>query len=147
MLQAHAEDRVLVIDDHEDNVLLLHRLLTRYGLHDVRTVTDPREVIGHLEELNPDLVLLDLYMPYVDGFTLLRAIRDFAAGAYLPVIVLTADTSPESLRRALDAGATDFLTKPFNATEIVIRVRNLLHTRHLYRTLFAHGLATARSLG
>ena len=142
MLQAHAEARVLVVDDHEDNVLLLRRLLTRYGLTDVHTVTDPREVADHLPELSPDLVLLDLYMPYIDGFSLLHEIRRWAAGTYLPVIVLTADTSPETLRRALDAGATDFLTKPFNATEIVIRVRNLLQTRGLYRTLSEHGLAT-----
>jgi PleD family two-component response regulator len=140
MLQAHAGAKVLVVDDHEDNVMLLHRLLTRYGMTDVRTATDPREVIDRLDEFDPDTVLLDLYMPYIDGFGVLHRLREWAAGAYLPVIVLTADTSPEALRRALDAGATDFLTKPFNATEIVIRVRNLLQTRGLFRTLFDHGL-------
>jgi PleD family two-component response regulator len=140
LLQAYADARVLVVDDHEDNVVLLRRLLTRYGMNDVRTATDPREVVTGLGGLDPDIVLLDLYMPYIDGFGLLHHLREWAAGAYLPVIVLTADTSPETLRRALDAGATDFLTKPFNATEIIIRVRNLLQTRGLYRTLSAHGL-------
>ncbi|HEY6793771.1 MAG TPA: response regulator [Kineosporiaceae bacterium] len=140
MLQAHADAKVLVVDDHEDNVMLLHRLLSRYGMNAVRTVTDPREAVDQLDRFDPDIVLLDLYMPYIDGFGVLHRLREWAAGAYLPVIVLTSDSSPETLRRALDAGATDFLTKPFNATEIVIRVRNLLQTRSLYRTLFEHGL-------
>jgi PleD family two-component response regulator len=141
MLQDDTDARVLVVDDQEDNAVLLRRLLARYGMTSVETVTDPREVAGRLPDLDPDLILLDLYMPYIDGFTLLGHIRAWAGAAYLPVIVLTADTTPETLRRALDAGATDFLTKPFNATEIVIRVRNLLQTRRLYRTLFDHGLA------
>jgi putative two-component system response regulator len=131
MLEDHRDARVLVVDDYEDNVTLLGRLLGRYGLINIQTVTDPRQVMGHLDDFDPDLVLLDLHMPHIDGYTLLRHVRSWAGQQYLPVIVLTADTSPETLRRALDDGATDFLTKPFNATEIVIRVRNLLHTRSL----------------
>lgn len=141
MLGTYADSRVLVIDDYEDNVVLLQRLLARYGLPEVRTATDPRVVWDHLADFDPDLVLLDLHMPYIDGYTLLRHIRTWTGDRYLPVIVLTADTSPETLLRVLGDGATDFLTKPFNATEIVIRVRNLLHTRMLDRRVRETGCA------
>ena len=137
MLQDHGDARVLVVDDYPDNVLLLQRLLARHGLHKVDAVTDPRDVLGKLPELDPDLVLLDLHMPHVDGHTLLRHVRAWAGDAYLPVVVLTADTTPETLLRTIDEGATDFLTKPFNATEILIRVRNLLQARALYLALRA----------
>jgi CheY-like chemotaxis protein len=137
MLQEHADARVLVVDDYEGNVMLLKRLLARHGMTAVETVTDPRTVMARLPELDPDLVLLDLHMPHVDGYMLLKQIRAWVGEAYLPVIVLTADTTPETLLRAVDEGATDFLTKPFNATEIVIRIRNLLQTRRLYRELEA----------
>lgn len=141
MLETYADAQVLVIDDYEDNVVLLQRLLARRGLTEIRTATDPRTVWDHLGELDPDLVLLDLHMPYIDGYTLLRHIRAWTGERYLPIIVLTADTSPETLLRVLGDGATDFLTKPFNATEIVIRVRNLLHTRMLDRRLRELGTA------
>jgi putative two-component system response regulator len=132
MLQTHRGARVLIVDDYADTALLLQRLLARHGFEHLHVATDPRAVLDHLPELNPDLVLLDLYMPYVDGYTMLRHIRDWAGQEYLPVVVLTADVRPETLLRAINDGATDFLTKPFNATEILIRVRNLLHTRSLH---------------
>jgi len=132
MLQTHRGAQVLIVDDYADTALLLQRLLARHGLEHLHVATDPRTVLDHLPELNPDLVLLDLYMPYVDGYTMLRHIRDWAGQEYVPVVVLTADVRPETLLRAITDGATDFLTKPFNATEILIRVRNLLHTRALH---------------
>ena len=138
MLQAHSNARVLLVDDDEDNVTLLRRLLARHGLERFRAVADPRVIVDHLCEFDPDLVLLDLQIPHVDGHTVLRHLRSWAGEAYLPVIVLTVDTSPETLRKALAEGATDFLTKPFNATEIAIRVRNLLETRFLYLALRAY---------
>jgi PleD family two-component response regulator len=143
----HDDRRILVIDDYPDNVFLLERLLTRHDLGEVTGVTDPRLVMGRLDEFDPDLILLDLHMPHIDGHTLLRHLRSWSGDTYLPVIVLTADTSPETLLRTLDDGATDFLTKPFNATEIVIRVRNLLQTRSLYlrlRELQGPGCPTGR---
>jgi PleD family two-component response regulator len=132
MLQTHRGAQVLIVDDYADTALLLQRLLARHGLEHLHVATDPRTVLDHLPELNPDLVLLDLYMPYVDGYTMLRHIRDWAGQEYVPVVVLTADVRPETLLRAITDGAIDFLTKPFNATEILIRVRNLLHTRALH---------------
>jgi PleD family two-component response regulator len=132
ILQTHREARVLIVDHYSDTALLVQRLLSRHGLEHLHVATDARAVMGHLPELKPDLVLLDLFMPYVDGYTMLRHIREWAATEYLPVVVLTADVRPETLLRAINDGATDFLTKPFNATEILIRVRNLLHARSLY---------------
>jgi PleD family two-component response regulator len=135
MLQTHRGAHVLIVDDCSDTALLLQRLLARHGLEHLDVATDPRTVIDHLPELKPDLVLLDLYMPYVDGYMMLRHIRDWAAEEYVPVVILTADVRPETLLRAISVGATDFLTKPFNATEILIRVRNLLQTRALYQAV------------
>ena len=131
VLQTHREARVLIVDDYSDTALLLQRLLARNGLEHLYVATDPRTVIDELPKLQPDLVLLDLYMPYIDGYTLLRRIREWAAEEYLPVVIMTADVRAETLLRAMNDGATDFLTKPFNATEILIRVRNLLQSRSL----------------
>jgi Response regulator containing a CheY-like receiver domain and a GGDEF domain len=135
VLQTHREARVLIVDDYSDTALLLQRLLARNGLEHLYVATDPRTVIDELPKLQPDLVLLDLYMPYIDGYTLLRRIREWAAEEYLPVVIMTADVRAETLLRAINDGATDFLTKPFNATEILIRVRNLLQSRSLYLAL------------
>jgi PleD family two-component response regulator len=135
MLRTHRDARVLIVEDYSDSAGLLQRLLGRNGMENVQVATDPRTVIDHLPEFEPDLVLLDLYMPYVDGYTVLRHIRAWSVRTYLPVVIMTADTRPETLLRAVADGATDFLAKPFNATEILIRVRNLLQTRALYLAL------------
>jgi CheY-like chemotaxis protein len=140
MLSEFAAARVLVIDDEPGNLTLLQRLLVRRGLQHVVTEADPRRAVATLDETDPDIVLLDLHMPGMTGHDVLVEIRRWAAGAYLPVIVLTADTTAHALEASLSRGATDFLTKPFNATEIVLRIRNLLHTRELYRTLHQHVL-------
>jgi PleD family two-component response regulator len=135
MLRRYRDARVLIVEDYSDTARLIQRLLARNGLTNVEVATDPRAVIDHLSEFDPDLVLLDLYMPYIDGYTLLRHIRTRSGRTYLAVVILTGDTRPETLLRAVADGATDFLTKPFNATEILIRVRNLLQTRSLYLAL------------
>src|SRR5664279_4187464 len=127
-----SDGQVLWVDDEDAANRVLTSLIGAERVVQRTTSDDPPAVLDHLPELNPDLVLLDLYMPYVDGYTMLRHIRDWAGQEYLPVVVLTADVRPETLLRAINDGATDFLTKPFNATEILIRVRNLLHTRSLH---------------
>lgn len=138
MLEDFADSRVLVVDDVASNLVLLERLLTRRGMRNITLETDPRNAVAQLDRIKPDVVLLDIHMPYLDGHAVLNHLRRWAAGAYLPVVVLTSDTTPETLERALAQGATDFLTKPFNATEIVLRIRNLLQTRELYTTLHQH---------
>jgi len=138
VLEDFAGAHVLIVDDVESNLVLLQRLLTRRGLRNVHVETDPERAVAELDTIRPDIVLLDIHMPRLDGHAVLAHLRRWAAGAYLPVVVLTADTTTETLERALDLGATDFLTKPFNATEIVLRMRNLLQTRELYSTLRQH---------
>lgn len=138
MLQDYRDASVLIIDDMPANLILLQRLLTRRGLRTVHVAADPRAAVAQLPQTDPDLVLLDIHMPDLDGHAVLAELRRWAAGSYLPVIVLTADTTAETLEQALAMGATDFLTKPFNATEIVLRVRNLLQTREMFTALRRH---------
>jgi DNA-binding response OmpR family regulator len=136
LLLDHADARVLIVDFREAE--LLERLLVRHGITRIETASDPRDVLDGIPDFDPDLVLLDLFLPYVDGFTMLRRFRERAGEAYLPVVALTADTAPATLLRAVESGATDFLVKPFNATEIMIRVRNLLVCRSLYLEVRRH---------
>jgi putative nucleotidyltransferase with HDIG domain len=128
--------RILVIDDHEANVDALTRILHRAGFASVHGATDPMMGVTMAREWNPDLILLDLHMPRLDGFGVLDAIRpQLTDGRYLPVLMLTADSSDETKRRALAGGVKDFLTKPFDATEALLRIENLLETRFLYAAL------------
>ena len=130
-----SEGRVLVVDDNPANTLLVKRILNRAGLPDVRQLHDPLLVAPTIVEYDPDLVLLDLRMPVMDGFEVLAVIRRQAGGNYLPVIVVTADDSHASVERALAGGAHDFVSKPFDATELVLRVRTLLLNRFAYQEL------------
>jgi EAL domain-containing protein (putative c-di-GMP-specific phosphodiesterase class I)/ActR/RegA family two-component response regulator len=130
---------VLVVDDQEANVVLLERVLRLAGATRVHGVTDPRQAVRRCLEVQPDLVLLDLHMPHLDGVEVMEALRGaLADDAFLPVLVLTADVTRESRERALAAGAKDFLTKPFDRTEVVLRAQNLLETRWLYARLQGH---------
>jgi EAL domain-containing protein (putative c-di-GMP-specific phosphodiesterase class I) len=133
------EATVLVVDDQAPNVTLLEMLLRSAGVTHVHGVTDPRGAVPRCLELRPDLLLLDLHMPHVDGFAVIEELRAALGKESLPpVIVLTADTTPEAKKRALAAGADDFLTKPFDRTEVLLRVRNLLQTRALYMQVKRH---------
>jgi putative two-component system response regulator len=98
----------------------------------LRSTTDPREVLPLYREFQPDLILLDLLMPYLDGYQILELLSSEAAqAAFVPRLVLTADIRPEAKQKALTLGATDFLTKPFDHVELMLRTRNLLHVRLL----------------
>jgi EAL domain-containing protein (putative c-di-GMP-specific phosphodiesterase class I)/ActR/RegA family two-component response regulator len=134
-LECYAGMSVLIVDDDPADAAYLQRLLIWQGLERVYTETDSRKVQLLLSRHNPDLVLLALRMHHVDGFAVLAQIRKFAAGGYLPVLVLTPDTTTVARNRALVEGAQDFLTKPVDPTEVVLRIANLLQTRQLYATL------------
>lgn len=128
--------RILAIDDEEANVLLLRSLLEREGYSDVHTLTDPKRATAAYAELRPDLVLLDLMMPEFDGFQLLEAFaRHDRADEFRPVLVLTADTTLPTRRRALALGAKDFVSKPFDVIEVALRISNLIETRILYEQI------------
>lgn len=126
--------RVVVVDDQVTNVEFLTMLLEREGFRQVVGVSDPRRALETVLAEDADLVLLDLMMPHVDGYEVLRGLRRaLPADAFLPVLVMTADATPEARRRALELGATDFLTKPVNVLEASLRIRNLLRARLLQR--------------
>jgi putative two-component system response regulator len=130
-----AKMKLLVIDDEPGNVALLEDMLAEAGFTQVKSVSDSRLAIEACDTFGPDLVLLDLSMPHVDGFTILQSLRSDGAEMYLPVIVLTADANDEVKRRALRAGATDFLLKPFDHLEVLLRIANLLEIRRLHLQL------------
>lgn len=135
MTDAVAGCTLLLVDDEEANLDVLEGCLRAEGFERLVRTMDPREVPALLAAHRPDLVLLDLHMPHKSGFVVLREIRELTPpGDYLPVLVLTADATPEAKERALSGGARDFLTKPFDVVEVGLRVRNLLETRLLYRT-------------
>ncbi|MGB7408889.1 MAG: response regulator [Pontixanthobacter sp.] len=128
--------RILAIDDEEANILLLRSVLEREGYRDIHTLTDPLEAAAAYADLAPDLVLLDLMMPQIDGFQLLEAFsRHDRADEFRPVLVLTADTTLQARRRALALGAKDFVSKPFDVIEVALRISNLLETRILYERI------------
>jgi len=127
---------VYVADDVAANRTLLETILRRGGLSDIRLFADGGDLLDAIDEVEPDLILLDLRMPVVDGLEVLRRLDVRRSDrAFMPIIVLTAESSPEPRRAALDLGATDYVTKPFDAGEVLLRVRNLLHTRALHRAL------------
>jgi len=124
--------RILMVDDERANVLLLERILQKAGYRDIRSTTDPETVLGLVAEFRPDLLLLDLKMPRLDGFGILELLGDGASpDPDLPVLVLTADATRDTKRRALAAGARDFLTKPLDVDEVLLRIANMLDIRSL----------------
>jgi DNA-binding response OmpR family regulator len=131
--------RILIVDDQEPNVLLIKRILERNGYRQFRTVTDSTTVIEEFKTYQPDLLLLDLMMPKVDGYSVLTRVRECIRGdAYLPILVITADVTRAAKQKALALGAKDFLTKPIDAAEAALRIYNLLETRWLYRRIELH---------
>jgi EAL domain-containing protein (putative c-di-GMP-specific phosphodiesterase class I)/DNA-binding NarL/FixJ family response regulator len=126
---------VLIVDDNQVNIDLLRTLLSIEGMHRLAAETDPRRVAALLPTINPDLVLLDLHMPHLHGHEVLAQITRFAAGSYLPVLVLTADIASHARDHAFESGARDFLSKPLDVNEVVLRIANLLETRQLYGAL------------
>ena len=124
--------RVLIVDDDPANVELLTHYLA--GIVDeVRGLTDSRQVELVFASFQPDLVLLDLHMPEPDGLEVLRRLRSARLSlGFLPVVVLTADTGHVARNSALILGADEFLIKPLDREEVILRVRNLLRTRQLY---------------
>ncbi len=122
--------KVLIIDDEAANVRLLERVLTRAGFDNFISTTDSSEAAALFTEFQPDLVLTDWLMPGVDGCRVIEQVRELiATDDYLPIVVLTADATPQTKKRALAAGATDFLTKPFDQIEVLLRIQNLLKAR------------------
>lgn len=126
---------IMVVDDEPVNVRLLERILQRKGYTNVVGVTDSRQVEGLCLNTRFDAILLDIRMPYLDGFDILTLLKQHFVDDYLPVLVLTAQTDMETRLKALELGAKDFLTKPFDQIEALSRIRNLLEVRLLHNRI------------
>ena len=124
---------ILIVDDQESNVLLLEQLLSEAGYTNVVSTMNPQEVCALHRKNRYDLILLDLQMPGMDGFQVMEGLKTNDADGYLPVIVLTAQ--PGHKLRALQAGAKDFVSKPFDLVEVKTRIHNMLEVRLLYKEL------------
>jgi putative two-component system response regulator len=124
--------RILIVDDEVGNVDLLRRLLERSGFNRVESTNDAREAAGLYVKFRPDLILLDLHMPHMDGLAVMDELNQIAEASYLPILMLTGDVSQEAKREALSRGAKDFLNKPFHSDEVMLRIGTLLETRFLY---------------
>jgi putative two-component system response regulator len=132
-------DRILIVDDEPANVVLLERVLEDAGYESIRSTTDSTEVEALCSAFGPDVILLDLHMPVLDGFAVMRRLAELIGPHdYVPIIVLTADVTSKSKRAALEGGARDFVTKPFDHAEVLARVANLLETRSLHLQLRSH---------
>lgn len=140
--------RILVIDDEPLSVRLINRILSAASYDDIVSTTDAASALPLARSSSPDVVILDLHMPGFNGFDVLEALSALIGGRNaVPVLVLTADLIGATRRRAIELGATDFLTKPFENSELVFRIQNLLKTRLLQLTLEDHRsqLASASS--
>jgi diguanylate cyclase (GGDEF)-like protein/PAS domain S-box-containing protein len=121
---------ILIVDDQDVNVQLLDYLLKNTGYSSVAATTDPRQVAALHREHHYDLIILDLHMPGMDGFAVMDALRPMETDSYLPVLVVTAE--PDKKLAALEAGARDFVSKPFDPVEVLTRIRNMLEVRLLH---------------
>jgi putative two-component system response regulator len=124
--------RILIVDDESANVEMLQRLLERSGFGRIESTTDPREAAQLYVRYRPDLILLDLHMPGMDGLAVMDQLNEIAEASYLPILMLTGDMTPVARQEALSRGAKDFVSKPFHADEVLLRIRTLLETRFLY---------------
>lgn len=125
--------RILIVDDQETNVQLLEQFLSEAGYSNVSSTMRPEEVCGMHRKFSFDLILLDLQMPDMDGFQVMSELKCNDTDSYLPVIVLTAQ--PNHKLQALQAGAKDFISKPFDLLEVKTRINNMLEVRLLYKKL------------
>jgi Response regulator containing a CheY-like receiver domain and an HD-GYP domain len=130
--------KLLIIDDNFSNALLLEKMLKIHGYNEIKIVTDSRESVSIYNEYKPDLLLLDLRMPYLDGLQVMEALNAIKEDDYLPVIVVTAESDKEYRLRALQAGAKDFILKPFDHAEVFMRIKNMLEIRMLHKEVRSH---------
>ncbi|NIR49695.1 MAG: response regulator [candidate division Zixibacteria bacterium] len=129
------DGKILVVDDEFTNAKLLEQLLMQNGFRSVRFTTDPRKAVNLYQEFKPDLVLLDLNMPYLDGVQVMQQIQEVEKETYPSIVVITADNNDEARIRSLVSGALDFLGKPFNVVEVVARIKNTLNVRLLHNQI------------
>jgi two-component system NtrC family sensor kinase len=142
-----ADSRILIVDDQTANLQVLATVLEFAGYTNVSCLSDSRKILQIVEEFQPDLILLDLHMPHVDGLGAMDQLATVIPhDDYLPILILTGDNTSEAKEKALSHGAHDFLSKPLNRTEVQLRVRNLLQTRNLHLELKAQNASLEHHL-
>ncbi|MEO5331176.1 MAG: response regulator [Magnetococcus sp. YQC-5] len=129
------EAHILIVDDQKLNLIVLKSLLKQHGYNNVITLDDPREVVPWWIRQRFDLMLLDLEMPHMSGIEVMQLLQKIEKDAYLPILVITANTEESTRLEALSHGAQDFLNKPFNPSEVISRIRNMLTVRLLYKRM------------
>ncbi len=126
------EAKILIIDDEPANVMVLEETLKQRGYTSIKSITDPREALESYQTYKPDLVLLDLNMPHLTGFQVMDQIKEADPASKIPIMILTAQVDQATRLRSLDAGARDFLTKPFDVLEVSLRIQNMLEISLFY---------------
>jgi putative two-component system response regulator len=124
--------RILIVDDEPVNVAQLEAMLQQAGFNRLESTNDPAEAASLYVKFRPDLILLDLQMPDMDGLAVMDQLNQIAEASYLPILMLTGDITPEARREALSRGAKEFVSKPFRTDEVLLRIRTMLETRFLY---------------
>jgi len=141
------ECRILIADDQPASVTALETVLGFAGYTNLKGLSDSREVVSFFTEFAPDIVLLDLHMPQVDGLEVIELLTGvIPSDDYLPILVFTGDGSAEAKQKALSRGAHDFLSKPLSSAEVLLRVSNLLQTRYLHLKLKAQNTSLERQV-
>jgi len=118
--------KILIVDDNSANILLLEKMLKISGYNNIETSTDSREVLDLTNRFKPDLILLDFRMPYLDGLQIVDSLNVFKNSNTLPIIMISAENEQEYYELALSKGVIDFITKPFNYNDIILKIKNAL---------------------
>jgi len=128
--------RILIVDDEPVNLKLLDKMLSAQGYNNLVLVQEPRQVLDIYRQQRADLILLDINMPHLDGFGVMEQLKALGDPLFPPVVILTAQHGQDFLLRALNAGARDFITKPFDRNELLARVRNMLDAQLAHRLVY-----------
>lgn len=129
----HDQARIVIVDDEPANLKLLDKLLQSQGYRNLVLISDPRDVLGAYQQVRPDLILLDINMPHLDGYQVMAGLKALNDPLAPPIVILTAQHGRDGLLKALASGARDFIPKPFDRTELLMRVRNLLDAQLAHR--------------
>jgi len=124
--------RILIVDDSQRNITLLETMLSDAGYTSFVSIKDPRKTTSLYTSFKPDLIILDINMPDMDGFQVMKMLQTMNKDDYVPVLVITAQQDKSTRLKSLQSGAKDFLTKPFDLTETLMRIRNMLEVRLLH---------------
>ncbi|MCB9771741.1 MAG: response regulator [Candidatus Omnitrophica bacterium] len=127
--------RILILDDQKLHSLFLKEVLSHEGYKNILSLMDPLKTIDTCKEFKPDLIILDLLMPHLDGFQVMEQLHDFRLEHYLPILAVSGDRAANVRLRALQSGATDFLNKPFENIEIIVKIRNMIELRILHNQI------------